>query len=480
MANDDAFTTPHDTALIVDADHGLLVNDTDPDNSPAAIVVASTVGSDHGTVDVTKSGALRYLPDTGFAGTDQFTYVVSDGEATSAPATVTITVAPNRAPVANDDAYTTPQDTNLNVTDVDGLLANDTDEDDERNILFIDNVTDPSHGTLIVTADGAFEYVPENGFSGIDRFTYVLSDGKDKSAPATVTITVVRNKPPVANDDSYTTPRDTTLNVDALNGLLANDTDDSPVTLEIGNIADPEHGTVLVTPDGAFEYVPEAGFIGTDSFLYTVSDGVSESDEAIVTITVTAAPEPTETTTPEPTATATASPTAEPTEEPTQEPTQEPSQTATPEPTNEPTETATPEPTVAPTDEPTQEPTEQPTGEPTQTATPEPTVEPSATPSDEPTEEPTQEPSATPSSEPGGQGEGSPTPTTEPTDEPSATPTETPPSTVTAIPSATPGDDHGQNPPGNPNPGGAQGGETGTGQPDTGNDDTSSPEETTA
>ena len=45
-----------------------------------------------------------YTPNAGFCGTDSFTYTATDGNATSAPATVTITVY--SVPVANAVAYT--------------------------------------------------------------------------------------------------------------------------------------------------------------------------------------------------------------------------------------------------------------------------------------------------------------------------------------------------------------------------------------
>src|SRR2546422_8411905 len=70
------------------------------------------------------------MPALNFNGTDSFTYKASDGQAQSGVATVTITVTPvNDAPVAaNDDSYTTPEDTLLMVS-APGVLANDSDVD---------------------------------------------------------------------------------------------------------------------------------------------------------------------------------------------------------------------------------------------------------------------------------------------------------------------------------------------------------------
>ena len=51
------------------------------------------------------------------------------------------------------------------------------------------------HGRLTVTTGGAI-YTPDAGFSGTDTFTYAVSDGRDSSPPAKVTVTVTAAGPP--------------------------------------------------------------------------------------------------------------------------------------------------------------------------------------------------------------------------------------------------------------------------------------------
>ena len=72
-------------------------------------------------------GSFSYTPNAGFCGTDSFTYTATDGHATSAPATVTITVY--SVPVANADAYTVIDGNTLTVSAATGVLANDTNAD---------------------------------------------------------------------------------------------------------------------------------------------------------------------------------------------------------------------------------------------------------------------------------------------------------------------------------------------------------------
>jgi hypothetical protein len=96
------------------------------------------------------------------------------------------------------------------------------------------------------------------------------------------------NQPPVAADDSYSTPAYTTLSVPAP-GVLTNDADPEGSTLTAIKQSDPSHGSVTFNSDGSFTYVPTAGFTGTDSFTYSASDGTLGSNLATVTISVGAA-----------------------------------------------------------------------------------------------------------------------------------------------------------------------------------------------
>ncbi|RMF88714.1 MAG: hypothetical protein D6741_18750, partial [Planctomycetota bacterium] len=83
---------------------GVLGNDTDADGDPITAAVAT--GPAHGTLNLNADGTFAYSPDSDFNGVDSFTYTVSDGAATSAPATVTIKVAPvNDPPSAGWDTY---------------------------------------------------------------------------------------------------------------------------------------------------------------------------------------------------------------------------------------------------------------------------------------------------------------------------------------------------------------------------------------
>ena len=94
------------------------------------------------------------------------------------------------------------------------------------------------------------------------------------------------NHVPVANPESYTTPLNQTLVVNAANGVLTNDTDleNDPLTAQI--VTQPASGTVTLNPNGSFTYTPATNFSGTVSFTYTASDGQLSSQPAQVTVNI--------------------------------------------------------------------------------------------------------------------------------------------------------------------------------------------------
>ncbi len=216
----------------------------------------------------------------------RFQYRAHDASSQSNNATVTITVAaPNVAPVAVNDTYSTPRNTPL-IVPAKGVLANDTDPD--GNALTAAVASNPAHGTLALNPNGAFTYTPTAGYTGPDAFTYRANDGSLNSNTATVAITVTTvNSPPVAANDSYSTAKGTPLSVNAASGLLANDTDPDGNALTAVLASNPAHGIVVLTANGSFTYAPALGYTGPDSFTYRANDGSLNSNTATVAITVT-------------------------------------------------------------------------------------------------------------------------------------------------------------------------------------------------
>jgi hypothetical protein len=86
-----------------------------------------------------------------------------------------------------------------------------------------------------------------------------------------------------AVDDVYELDGEQELTVTPSAGTLINDTGDS---VEVSDYTQPAHGSVVMNPDGSFTYNAEDGFIGTDTFTYTITDVFDLTSTATVTITV--------------------------------------------------------------------------------------------------------------------------------------------------------------------------------------------------
>jgi len=322
VAADDNVSTDEDTILNLTAP-GLLANDSDPNGDPIQIfrpgVVASQLGAQ---IETFADGSFTYDPTTipaiqslapGDTLTDTFTYRAQDAVLPSDPATVSVTVfGANDDPVAQDDAYTTDEDTLLQVSPF-GVLANDSDIDNGDQVsVQAGTITSTLGATVVLQANGGFTYDPRGIFdylsatsSVVDTFTYTAEDTHGGTDTAVVSITVQgRNDDPVAADDSYNDPadrpnEDAVYTVSAAAGLLANDTDVDGDTLSIDQAASDamsaEGAVITYQSDGGFSYDPTGasslqaiplGGTKTDTFNYTVTDPYGGTDQASVTLTV--------------------------------------------------------------------------------------------------------------------------------------------------------------------------------------------------
>ena len=195
LASSDSASTPAGEIVTID----VLANDSDADGD--ALRIQSSGNPANGTVSVTSADELRYTPDTGFSGTDGFTYTVSDGEGGTDTATVEVTVEPaNQVPVASDDSATTTAGDTVTID----VLANDSDADGDA--LSIQSLCCSGDKSVSVTRTDQIRYMPDDGFKGTDSFTYTVSDGEGGTDTATVTVEVIEesaSEPPAIgeNDD---------------------------------------------------------------------------------------------------------------------------------------------------------------------------------------------------------------------------------------------------------------------------------------
>ena len=192
----------------------------------------------------------------------------------------------NNPPVPEDDEATTPQGTTVRIP----VASNDHDPDDNLNPGSVVITSHPTNGA-VTCANGECSYTPAPGFTGTDSFVYRICDTDNACATATVTITVTAGgggggggSPPVAVDDSASTPRDTSVSINVVSNDSDVDGDLDPSSVRITR--HPYRGAVTCS-GGTCVYTPAAGFFGTDTFEYRVCDLAGACSTATVTVTVT-------------------------------------------------------------------------------------------------------------------------------------------------------------------------------------------------
>ncbi|WKW45959.1 Ig-like domain-containing protein [Myroides sp. JBRI-B21084] len=275
-------------------------NDSDPQGHTQTVTPSTTTTAE-GTLVLNANGTYTFTPAAGFTGTFVHTYTVCDSGTPQAcdTATLTIEVMPNpftgpNDVVANNDTATTEEGQPVTIN----VKANDFDPNGDT-VGTPTVVTQPANGTVTVNPDGTITYTPNPGFEGTDTFTYTVCDDATPTPAcdtATVSVNVVPTPEPgenviYANDDAYNGDGPTIEG-----SVFDNDSDPDSDTSTIHTftvVDQPKHGMVTIDPiTGEFIYTPEPGYVGPDSFRYTVcDDGDPQAcDTATVYLSVNSAP----------------------------------------------------------------------------------------------------------------------------------------------------------------------------------------------
>lgn len=244
----------------------------------------------HGTVVIGSNGIVTYTPQPDYVGTDSYTYTVTSGGRTEI-ATVNVTVT-NTVPVATPDTQTNVEDTTL----IGNVLSNDTDSNATDTLsvtsftlpgetvphLAGETVTITGIGALTLNADGSYKFVPVADWNGaVPVVTYSISDGHI-GGTASSTLTLVLTEVADIVGDSSSTHAGVPVTID----VLANDNFENSGR-QITATSDGAFGTTTIV-NGKVVYTPVAGYVGRDSFTYTVtSGGRNETATVIVDMTNT-------------------------------------------------------------------------------------------------------------------------------------------------------------------------------------------------
>jgi len=267
-----------------DTSISITLTGSDPKGDPLIYRIVKTPS--HGrlsSVQANLIGAnLTYTPDLNYTGSDSFTYKVNNGKVNSDPAIVTLSVlAVNDPPMANPLYLTMKVDKSTAVV----LSGNDVDNDALEFSIF----TQPKHGDIAndstFKVTGKLIYRPRAYYTGTDSFSYTVSDGVADSSPATVTINITPNHPPLVNLQTVIIEEDTATII----SLTGSDLDSDDIVYSV--VTDPSHGSLTGAPPN-LTYTPNSDFHGKDTFTFKANDGTADSDLGTVSITVTASNDP--------------------------------------------------------------------------------------------------------------------------------------------------------------------------------------------
>lgn len=185
----------------------LLANDTDVED-PNALSIVAVRNASHGSVVLNPNGTITFVPESGYAGTGSFEYVVRDPDGAEVVGTTQIDFSRiNVNPVAVDDSFIGFEDTAF-VIAANQLLVNDTDPDPTSlSRLSVSAVGNASHGTVSLQGDGSVRFMPAQDFYGTASFQYQVSDGEGGQTWATAYLNVQAvNDAPVIEDIWYGRP----------------------------------------------------------------------------------------------------------------------------------------------------------------------------------------------------------------------------------------------------------------------------------
>jgi hypothetical protein len=247
---------------------------------------------------ISPDGTLSYTPRADMHGAATVTVQlqeVGDSSQISASQTFTVSVAPvNDAPgfVVGADQIVIEDDGPQVVPNWATAVSAGPAGESAQTLTF--RVSTDNDGLFsqppTLAADGTLRYTPAANASGTARVTVRLTDdggtqngGVQLGPVAVFEIDIIPvNDSPIGLADI---PVMTTDNV-LLGHVLANDLDADGDLLSAELVRQADHGGVALADNGLFLYLPDAGFVGFDSFEYVVSDGSEESRAVTVVVEV--------------------------------------------------------------------------------------------------------------------------------------------------------------------------------------------------
>ncbi len=242
-----------------------------------------------GTFSAPTSAVTNFTP-TVTSSLPAFVYCrVTDGCGRITINPLSITVAPNNAPLANWDAKATFKNTAVSGN----TSTNDTDPDGNINTSGFSLVNSPAHGTLVFNTNGTYTYTPALNYTGSDNFVYRMCDLGLPVYCDTAIVYLTVYSPPVAHDDNVSTFINVPVNLNAVANDVAGSSPLVPSSLVLNPATAPNAGTVGVftnNNNGTVTFTPATGYTGSASIMYSISDQLNQTTSAYLYVQINPLP----------------------------------------------------------------------------------------------------------------------------------------------------------------------------------------------
>ncbi len=246
---------------------------SDPDAGDTATLAIATQPA-HGVASVV-SNKIYYLPANGYVGADSFTFSVTDSAGASTVGTATGTVsALAPLPVTT---LTASQGTLLGSVQLSWSSASNALT---YKVLRGVSPSDPSPVEIATVASTT--YADSSAVPGTNYYYSIQSLTVGQSAAASPSVLGFADAPPTSASAVFAATLETSIEViPTFSDINAGDT----ATFSIAT--QPAHGTASVAANKIY-YAPSAGYVGADSFTFTVTDRAGASATGTANGTVTA------------------------------------------------------------------------------------------------------------------------------------------------------------------------------------------------
>jgi VCBS repeat-containing protein len=268
LLNGDALQVAEDTSLNI----SIAANDIETEGESIQYTLTGTTSN--GTINLTSTGILSFVPIADFFGTETVTYTACDPNNNCTNGILSLEVTPvNDAPVAASANYSTDEDTPLN-----GSLAFYVSDSENDALTFVSN--SPS---LQINSNGNFSFAPANNFFGEITIDFSVCDAPESCSSASIIFTVnAINDAPLAADDVLNILEDESVEV----ALSQNDSDVENESLHYSLIGTSTLGQVSLSDDGLMQYTPIVNSFGAEVLMINVCDeqGACSTAEVIIEV----------------------------------------------------------------------------------------------------------------------------------------------------------------------------------------------------